>query len=357
MIVRIQELAAATPARVKRFATRQTRALGRVRPGALARRKSLTFSTICTMAALVALPSVGSRLEDATLHSEARARLVMASLQDTNPAHRNRLMVDLPATEDARLAALTPESPVPTATAFGVILQSPQAAAPIAPPVPLTLDSTAEAMPENPLRYSLHPMARPSEATVQDAAGTETRLSTQGALAAPVALTPPTHAPLASLRPAARPASMNRRTVQYSRNWLRSVPLRDLTEQEACLATAIYHEARGESIRGQFAVAEVIVNRAASRNFPNSICGVVYQGARGQRGGCQFSFACDGRPETMPNRNAANKARRIAMLMSEGAFSRLTEGALYFHTTAVRPGWSQRFTQTSQIGAHLFYRG
>lgn len=357
MIARIQELAAETPARVTRFANRQTQVLRRMARRSPTPRKSVTFSTICTMAVLVALPGVGSRVEDATLHSEMRAKLVMASLQSSNPAYRNTMMVDLPANTEARLAALTPELPGPTAATFGVILQTPRMEESIAPPAQIRADDTPAVATQNPVPYSLLPQARPAPVTTEeDAEPTEMRLSTQGVIVAPVALAP-SHAPVASLRPAARPAGFNRRTVQYTRRWLRSVPLRDLTEQEACLATAIYHEARGESIKGQFAVAEVILNRAASRNFPNSICGVVYQGARGQRGGCQFSFACDGRSESMPNLTAANKARRIAMLMSEGAHSRLTEGALYFHTTAVRPSWSRRFTQTSQIGAHLFYRG
>ncbi|TVP71864.1 MAG: cell wall hydrolase [Rhodobacteraceae bacterium] len=159
------------------------------------------------------------------------------------------------------------------------------------------------------------------------------------------------------MRPMARPAVLARRYVQYNSNWLRKVQLRALNEQESCLATAIYHEARGESIKGQFAVAEVILNRVASKRFPNTVCGVVYQGARGTRGGCQFSFACDGRSEAMPNRTAANRARRIAQVMIDGAQSNATQGALFFHTTAVNPSWSRRFTRTSQIGAHLFYRG
>ncbi|MCC5955689.1 MAG: cell wall hydrolase [Natronohydrobacter sp.] len=353
MIVRFQELAAATPARVKRVVTRQTQTLRRIasRP-----RRSLTFSTICTMAVLVALPSVGSRVEDATLHSEARAKLVMASLQGSNPAYRNTMMIDLPASDDSRLAALTQEKPGPAATTFGIILHTPERDDSIVPPAQITADMSPERTARTPLLSSPIPLARPTRASNDDDAPSEMRISTQGVMVAPVAVTP-SHAPIASLRPQTRPAGFNRRTVQYTRSWLRSVPLRDLTEQEACLATAIYHEARGESIKGQFAVAEVILNRAASRKFPNSICGVVYQGARGQGGGCQFSFACDGRSEAMPNRKAASKARRIAMLMSEGAHSRLTEGALYFHTTAVSPSWSRRFTQTSQIGAHLFFRG
>lgn len=194
----------------------------------------------------------------------------------------------------------------------------------------------------------------------------DVRLSISGSIAAPVAAdamlaleqAANDYAPVASVRPLLRPAGLERRVVQYSNRWLRQVELRDLTEQERCLATAIYHEARGESLQGQFAVAEVILNRVDSRQFPNSVCGVVYQGVReGRLGGCQFSFACDGRSEAMPNRTAANRAQRIAQVMSDGAHRGLTRGALYFHTTAVNPNWATSFTRTTQIGAHLFYRG
>ncbi|MCC1480636.1 cell wall hydrolase [Roseibaca sp. Y0-43] len=188
-------------------------------------------------------------------------------------------------------------------------------------------------------------------------------LSTSGAIAAPASLAPEAidpalTAPLRSLLPVSRPEGLSRRAIQYSRDWLRRIDLRAPSQEEACLATAIYHEARGETLKGQFAVAEVILNRVASRKFPNTICGVVFQGVKaGRYGGCQFSFACDRKSDELRNRASADLARRIAQVMADGGHRGLTSGALYFHTTAVNPSWSRRFTQTTQIGAHLFYRG
>lgn len=124
-----------------------------------------------------------------------------------------------------------------------------------------------------------------------------------------------------------------------------------------CLAEAIYFEARGESTRGQFAVAEVILNRVDSRKYPGSVCGVVTQGSgKGKRHGCQFSYACDGKKERVVNRAAFVKAAKIGKVLLSGRPRVLTGGATHFHTTSVRPGWSKRLTRTVRIGEHVFYR-
>lgn len=120
-----------------------------------------------------------------------------------------------------------------------------------------------------------------------------------------------------------------------------------------CLTEALYFEARGESLEGQVAVAEVILNRVDSPLYPRSICGVVKQ--RGG-GGCQFSYTCDGHADRMREAAAADLAGRIARAMLDGAPRLLTDGATHFHTRNVRPGWSKRFAQTASIGAHVFYR-
>lgn len=144
---------------------------------------------------------------------------------------------------------------------------------------------------------------------------------------------------------------------RYDARWLATVQVREIDRQTECLVNALYHEARGESIKGQFAVAEVILNRVDSPAFPNSICGVVHQGAQnGTAGRCQFSFACDGNALTMHEREARALARRIAQVMTSGAPRRLTEGATHFHTTWVSPHWSEVFDRTARIGAHVFYR-
>lgn len=122
-----------------------------------------------------------------------------------------------------------------------------------------------------------------------------------------------------------------------------------------CMAEAIYFEARGETVEGQYSVAEVILNRVDSRKFPNSICGVVQQGG-GRLLQCQFTYLCDGRPEVITDELSWNRAGQIARIMIEGAPRTLTEGATHFHTRAVRPHWARVYPQTAQYGAHLFYR-
>lgn len=136
-------------------------------------------------------------------------------------------------------------------------------------------------------------------------------------------------------------------------DWLAAQPAASGGEQFECLANAIYHEARGESVSGQVAVAEVILNRVDDPQFPKTVCGVVHQGnARG----CQFSWTCDGRADRIANSAVYSTAAKIARAMLDGAPRRLTEGATFFHTPAVRPDWSRRFVRTAQIGAHIFYR-
>lgn len=122
-----------------------------------------------------------------------------------------------------------------------------------------------------------------------------------------------------------------------------------------CLTEAIYFEARGETTRGQFAVAEVILNRVDSKRYPNSVCGVVTQGSE-RRNACQFSYTCDGKKEVVHEREAFVKAARIAKSMLEGRPRVLTNNATHYHTTAVSPSWSRRLTKITQIGVHIFYK-
>jgi len=122
-----------------------------------------------------------------------------------------------------------------------------------------------------------------------------------------------------------------------------------------CLTQAVYFEARGESARGQAAVATVIMNRVKSPAFPKTVCGVVYQGS-GRRNGCQFSFACDGMVERVVENGAWARARKVAARTLSGAVLRDVGSATHFHTTGVSPDWGSRMLRTAQVGLHVFYR-
>jgi spore germination cell wall hydrolase CwlJ-like protein len=130
--------------------------------------------------------------------------------------------------------------------------------------------------------------------------------------------------------------------------------------EKLCLAQAIYHEARGESREGQLAVANVIINRAMSKKYPSTICGVVFQNADKGRYKCQFTFACDGRSDLGRERSAWNRSIKMA----EDAFYEFQRGerpgvvpnsVLFYHTTAVAPKWSHTFNRVAAIGSHVFY--
>lgn len=138
----------------------------------------------------------------------------------------------------------------------------------------------------------------------------------------------------------------------------KKVKLADSERQ--CLAQAIYHEARGESEDGQMAVANVIINRAFSKKYPSTICGVVFQNADKGRYKCQFTFACDGKSDEGKERAAWNRSLHLA----EVAFAEFQRGerpdvvpgsTLYYHTTAVAPKWSHTFRRVASIGSHVFY--
>ena len=122
-----------------------------------------------------------------------------------------------------------------------------------------------------------------------------------------------------------------------------------------CLTEAIYFEARGESTRGQFAVAEVILNRVDSRVYPDTVCGVVTQGT-GRKYACQFTYTCDGHSEKINEPKAYERVAKVARVMLDGGERALTSGATHYHTKAVNPRWARKFPRTASIGQHLFYR-
>lgn len=121
-----------------------------------------------------------------------------------------------------------------------------------------------------------------------------------------------------------------------------------------CLTTAVYYEARGESARGQVAVAQVVMNRVKHPAYPKSVCAVVYQGAG--RSGCQFSFACDGSTRKRRESLAWNRARDVAARTLAGVARAEIGAATHFHTTAVSPIWAPQMLRVAHVGAHVFYK-
>ncbi len=125
--------------------------------------------------------------------------------------------------------------------------------------------------------------------------------------------------------------------------------------QHRCLSEAIYYEARGETQRGQVAVAEVIMNRVRSGYYPNTICAVVYQGSE-RSTGCQFTFTCDGSKADRPRGRAWDRSQRVATAVMLGYTRPITQNATHYHTHAVNPVWNSGLVETANIGSHVFYR-
>jgi hypothetical protein len=119
------------------------------------------------------------------------------------------------------------------------------------------------------------------------------------------------------------------------------------SREEECLAAAVYFEAKSESLDGQLAVAQVILNRAGSGRFPGSLCGVVFQPG-------QFSFVRgNGFPPIMRGGQDWREAVAIARIAREGTWKSKVSKALYFHASRVSPRW--RLTRVASVGNHVFY--
>ena len=141
----------------------------------------------------------------------------------------------------------------------------------------------------------------------------------------------------------------------YSRAFVDSLPAPQRSKEWTCLTEALYFEARGEKVKGIFAVAEVILNRVDDARYPSSVCGVVNQGT-GEKFRCQFTYTCDGRPETIGDKRAYERVGKIAGAMLSGRTRYLTKGATHYHTKSVKPKWSRVFPRTTTIGYHHFYK-
>ena len=122
-----------------------------------------------------------------------------------------------------------------------------------------------------------------------------------------------------------------------------------------CMTAAIYYEARSQSDDGQRAVAQVVLNRVRDRAFPNTVCGVVYQGSQ-RSTGCQFSFTCDGSMNAPLQPNAWAHAREIALAMLSGQVYAPVGSATFYHANYVSPWWAASMDKVAVVGAHIFYR-
>jgi spore germination cell wall hydrolase CwlJ-like protein len=162
----------------------------------------------------------------------------------------------------------------------------------------------------------------------------------------------PVAPPIAAVRPRPRPDVPR---IRYDRAFLAAMPVATGDAEWRCLTEALYFEARGEDIRGIFAVAEVILNRVDSKRFPSTVCGVVHQGT-GEKYQCQFTYTCDGLDEAIREPRAWARVGKVARLMLDGAPRVLTDGATHYHTLAVDPRWARTFSLVSTIGEHHFYR-
>lgn len=128
-----------------------------------------------------------------------------------------------------------------------------------------------------------------------------------------------------------------------------------LRSERDCLADAIYYEARGESVVGRLAVADVVLNRVKNRHYPSTICGVVYQGSE-RVTGCQFSFTCDGSMDARVIARKRREAEDLAGAVLAGLDLPVSRDATHYHANYVDPYWAKNLVPTAEIGTHKFYR-
>jgi len=133
-------------------------------------------------------------------------------------------------------------------------------------------------------------------------------------------------------------------------------------EQVQCLAANIYHEARGESLKGKFAVGHVTLNRVKSTLFPDSICGVVYQAEYKKNGlpkkyRCQFSWYCDGMSDTIFAGDAWKDCFEVASTLINREIQDITHGSThYYNGKLANPRWAKAYSFVAQIDNHTFHK-
>jgi spore germination cell wall hydrolase CwlJ-like protein len=130
-------------------------------------------------------------------------------------------------------------------------------------------------------------------------------------------------------------------------------PIEPNPKDVKCVAEAVYFESKNEPIKGQKAVAHVILNRTKNPKFPSTVCRVVSQKTDS---GCQFSYKCTNKALVMKNEKDYQTAKEVAkeVLMGEND---ITRGAIYFHNNHVKPAWAKLSNLTMTVGNHKFYKG
>jgi spore germination cell wall hydrolase CwlJ-like protein len=127
-------------------------------------------------------------------------------------------------------------------------------------------------------------------------------------------------------------------------------------KSEKCLAEAVYFESRGEAVRGQIAVAQVVMNRVFSGKYPDTVCGVVYQN-KYRHFACQFTFACDNNPDVIREPEMWERAKKISKAMLDGQIWLPEVGkSTHYHAYWVRPSWVAEMKKMYKFGVHTFYR-
>src|SRR3546814_6638838 len=121
-----------------------------------------------------------------------------------------------------------------------------------------------------------------------------------------------------------------------------------------CLTQAIYYESANEPLKGKRAVAQVVLNRLRHPAYPNSVCGVVYEGVNDPV--CQFSFTCDGSLLRQPMARQWNESRRVAAEALAGTVEPSVGSATHYHADYVLPRWAYTLAKIEKIGVHVFYR-
>lgn len=171
-----------------------------------------------------------------------------------------------------------------------------------------------------------------------------------------------------SMTIAQKPAKSNTKIDGKDAETLNELYSSESHPQEYCLAQNIYYESRTDNLAGQAAVADVVLNRVALKEYPGTVCDVVKQGPiskwhmeqRGRevpiRNQCQFSWYCDGKPDDKPTGDEWRKAQELAYRMLNQDYLRgISEGATHYHATYVDPSWNKRMHLVGRIGLHIFY--